>query len=141
MIDKERLKFALENYKKDFPTWWEEEKYKWEAVKCFQDNWDINASDFEGMLSRSLAKTGNLLAASGSFPMTVIKKFSKVSPEETRLMFAELFNENDDLYERIKKFKSISNVMLEKYGNGDQYHFQNENSISTYLWLKYPKKY
>lgn len=141
MLDKERLKFALENYKKDFPTWWEEEKYKWEAVKCFQDNWDINASDFEGMLSRSLAKTGNLLAASGSFPMTVIKKFSKVSPEETRLMFAELFNENDDLYERIKKFKSISNVMLEKYGNGDQYHFQNENSISTYLWLKYPKKY
>lgn len=39
MFDKFRLKEALVQYEKDFlPKHWENEKYKWEAVKCFQDN-------------------------------------------------------------------------------------------------------
>lgn len=43
MFNQLRLKEALRQYKKDFvTTHWNEEKYKWEAVKCFQDNWDIH---------------------------------------------------------------------------------------------------
>ena len=62
MFDKFRLKDVLVQYKKDFvATQWGNEKYKWEAVKCFQDNWDVNAEDFVDMLNRSLAKTFNLL--------------------------------------------------------------------------------
>ena len=49
MFDKESLKFALENYKKDFPIWWEQQKFKWEAVKCFQDNWDIKAGKLKNL--------------------------------------------------------------------------------------------
>ena len=30
---------------------------------------------------------------------------------------------------------------MERYGNGAAQHYQNENSISTYLWLRYPDKY
>ena len=42
MFDKFRLKEVLIQYKKDFlPKHWEGEKYKWEAVKCFKDNWDV----------------------------------------------------------------------------------------------------
>lgn len=52
MFDKFRLKEVLVQYKKDFlPKHWEDEKYKWEAVKCFQDNWDVKAEDFADMLS------------------------------------------------------------------------------------------
>lgn len=40
---------------------WPDEKYKWEAVQCFQENWDVNSADFAQMLSKSLAKTDNLL--------------------------------------------------------------------------------
>lgn len=29
---------------------WPNEKYKWEAVQCFQENWDINSADFAQML-------------------------------------------------------------------------------------------
>ena len=51
MFDKFRLKDVLVQYKKDFvTTQWGNEKYKWEAVKCFQDNWDVNAEDFADML-------------------------------------------------------------------------------------------
>ena len=47
MFDKKKYDNALASYKRDFINkQWPNEKYKWEAVKCFQDNWDINAKDF-----------------------------------------------------------------------------------------------
>lgn len=64
MIDGERLKDVLVQYKKDFvPKHWQDEKYKWEALKWFQDNWNINATDFADMLNRSFSQTYNLLAS------------------------------------------------------------------------------
>ena len=142
MFDKFRLKDVLAQYKEDFvATQWGNERYKWEAIKCFQDNWDINAEDFPDMLSNSLSKTMNLLASMNNFPRRMIKKFAKMSPEEVRAMFISLFDETRDVYERIDEFKMKSSIMLEKYGNGAGQHFQYENAISTYLWLRYPDKY
>lgn len=47
MFDVFRLKEALVEYKKRFvQKQWPDEKYKWEAVKCFQLNWNVNAEDF-----------------------------------------------------------------------------------------------
>ncbi len=63
MINRQKLSAALEEYKKDFDSEWEDEKYKWQAVKCFQDNWDIDAGDFASMLAKSLEKTANLLTS------------------------------------------------------------------------------
>lgn len=63
MINRQKLSAALEEYKKDFDSEWEDEKYKWQAVKCFQDNWDIHAVDFAAMLAKSLKKTANLLTS------------------------------------------------------------------------------
>jgi 5-methylcytosine-specific restriction protein B len=142
MFDKSRLKDALVSYKKDFAQQqWPNEKYKWEAVKWFQDNWDVNASDFADMLTRSLAKTYNLLASAGHFPAKMIGNFAKIAPEEVRAMFIDLFDESKEVYERIQSFKMKSTTLLEKYGKGAGQHYQYENSISTYLWLRYPDKY
>lgn len=142
MFNKLRLKEILLQYKKDFiPKHWNDEKYKWEAVQCFQDNWDINAKDFAEMLSRSLSKTGNLLAAAFDFPAKMITAFAKAAPEEVRAMYLDLFDESKDAVERINGFKLKSSILLEKYGNEDAQHFQDENAISVYLWLRYPDKY
>ena len=142
MFDKFRLKEVLIQYKKDFlPKHWEDEKYKWEAVKCFQDNWDVKAEDFADMLSRSLSKTYNLLASMNNFPARMIIGFAKTAPEEVRAMYIELFDESKDVYERINSFKLKSSILLEKYGNGAAQHYQYENAISVYLWLRYPDKY
>ena len=46
MINLENLKPILEGYKKYFPSHWDDEKYKWEAVKHFQNHWDIDAKNF-----------------------------------------------------------------------------------------------
>ena len=87
MFDKFRLKEALVKYKANFiSSQWANEKYKWEAVKCFQDNWDVNSSEFAEMLTRSLSKTNNLLASMNNFPAGMIQGFAKTAPEEVRAM-------------------------------------------------------
>ena len=142
MIEQSRLKDALAKYKQNFVSQiWGEEKYKWEAVKCFQDNWDVNAPDFAEMLNRALDKTVNLLASTNYFPKGMIVMFAKAAPEEVRSMFVALFDESKDVFDRIETFKFQSTLLLEKYGNGAAQHYQYENTISTYLWLRYPDKY
>ena len=140
VADRLTLQTALDDYKRDFvDKTWPEEKYKWQAVKHFQDNWELDAEDFPAMLKRSLEKTGNLLASAGSFPRFMIERFSRSDPERVRAMFAALFDESADLHERMEAFKNASDSFLES--DGSRMHFQDENTISTYLWLRYPDKY
>ncbi|MCC8196536.1 MAG: EVE domain-containing protein [Ruminococcus sp.] len=159
MIDKTKLQKYLELYKKDFyPYIWEKkdketgikcggERFKWVAVRTFQDNWDIEAEDFADMLARSLSKTGKLLNGQGHYPRGMIESFAKSAPEEVRTMFRNLYDEDGgiDVVKRIEDFKSGSDELLRKYGNGSRKenvsHYQDENVISIYLWLRYPDKY
>ena len=85
MFNKMRLKAALVEYKKRFvQIQWPDEKYKWEAVKCFQVNWNVNADDFAAMLTKALSQTSNLLASVNNFPAKMITKFGEVAQEEVR---------------------------------------------------------
>lgn len=142
MIDKKAFSDALANYKKDFVAgWWADENFKWEAVKCFQDNWNIDAEDFAEMLKRSLAKTYGLLASMNNFPRQMIEIFAEEAPDKVKMMFVALFDESKDVVERILDFKEQSEKLLKEYGYDAKNHYQNENSISIYLWLMYPDKY
>lgn len=142
MIDKSCLRDVLAAYKRDFVSHeWYDEKYKLEAIKCFQDSWDVNADDFADMLHRSLDKAYNLLDSGNYFPRRMIELFAKIAPDEVRAMFIDLYDENKDIYGRIEEFKDQAQIMLEKYGNGVKNHFQTENAISVYLWLRYPDRY
>lgn len=142
MFNKIRLKEILAEYKKVFvQQQWPNEKYKWEAVQCFQENWDINSADFAQMLKKSLAKTDNLLRSANNFPKGMITGFAEAAPEAVHSIYMELYDESKDLCERIANFKNKSNTLLERYGNGAAQHYQYENAIMTYLWLRYPDKY
>ena len=142
MFNKIRLKQILAEYKKVFvQQQWPNEKYKWEAVQCFQENWDINSADFAQMLKKSLDQVGNLLMSANNFPAEMITSFAQVAPEEVRFMYMELYDESKDLCDRIANFKNKSNTLLERHGNGAAQHYQYENAIMTYLWLRYPDKY
>ena len=101
MIDRQSLDEVLTQYKENFPSHWKEEKYKWEAIKCFQDNWDINAQDFPAMLRKSLSKTDNLLTTSYDFSRKMIEFYAEQDAEEVRSMFMQLYDENIDIVERI----------------------------------------
>ena len=142
MFNNSKLQSVLTEYKKALASgWWGDEQFKWEAIKCFQDNWNINATNFAEMLDRSLAKTSNLLTSYNNFPKGMILQLAKAVPEEVCTMFASLFDESSNVVGRIENFKLQSEILLKKYGNGAAQHYQTENAISTYLWLRYPDKY
>lgn len=148
MFDKKIFHELLEKYKNNFnDQWWDDEKYKWEAIKTFQDNWDVDAADFADMLERSLAGTENLLGSQRYLPRKVITELAnwKNGTEAIRSMFKNLFDENQDVYTRINEFKIKSNELTDEYkifkGKDKFSSYQEEHSISIYLWLKYPNKY
>lgn len=144
MIDDNELDKLLIKYKKSFPTRFkEDEGYKWQAVAWFQKYWNLDAEDFGEMFKIATEKTFNLLASNHYFPKAMIGEFIKsAGTEVVREMFTVLFDETKDLAERIAYFIEASDNNLTKYF-GDKYasHFQNLNSISTYLWLRFPDKY
>ena len=140
MINKDKLDVILSEYKKALnDKWWENEQFKWQAVKCFQENWDIEADDFKEMLDRSLSLTGELLTSANYFASRMIKKFAILDKEAVRNMFMELYDESLELNERVKNFKTQSKNLLSKTNSGSD--FQAEYAITVYLWLKYPEKY
>ena len=139
MFNEGKFDSVITEYKKQFiQSQWAKEKFKWEAVKCFQDNWDVDAINFTEMLKNSLAKTGNLLASKNNFPKDTIISFSERNQDKVRKMFSELFNENETLHKRISSFKEEAKSLLKNINNNS---YQTENAITTYLWLKYPDKY
>ena len=144
MIDDNELDKLLLKYKESFPTRFkEDEGYKWQAVAWFQKYWNLDAEDFGEMFKIATEKTFNLLASNHYFPKAMIGEFIKsAGTEVVRKMFTVLFDETKDLAERIAYFIETSDNNLTKYF-GDKYasHFQNLNSISTYLWLRFPDKY
>lgn len=143
MINISKIKSYLEDYKNNyFLKHWDDEKYKWQAIKHFQDNWDIEAENFKDMFINSTDKTKNLLASAYFFPRRMIINYIEKDEEYVRDMFKDLYNKDLDLYTRIDNFINKSEYLREKYNEGSwNQHFQNLNSVSTYLWLRYPDKY
>jgi 5-methylcytosine-specific restriction protein B len=142
VFDKEKLQVVLAAYKKDFLKYWKDEKYKWEAVSHFQKHWDIHAENFEEMFMTATEKTDNLLNNRNNFPRGMIQVFASKEPETVRGMFLHLFDESAGLSERITAFKEKSEELLHKYlDDPTKNHYQGENALTTYLWLRYPDKY
>ncbi|MBR7016388.1 MAG: EVE domain-containing protein [Lachnospiraceae bacterium] len=142
MINLEKLKPILSGYKEYFPTHWEDEKYKWEAVKHFQDHWDIKAENFGEMFKKATEKTSNLLASGYTYPRRMIQFFAEADDAAVRKMFDDLYTESVDLAARIQAFQETAEMLRAKYDDGSRRnHYQSTNAISTYLWLKFPDKY
>ncbi len=142
MIDLEKLKPILAGYKAYFPSHWEDEKYKWEAVRHFQTYWNMEAENFGEMFRQATDGTYNLLASGYAYPRGMIANFAKVDNEGVRQMFRDLFDESHDLAERVTAFQVAAEEIRAKYDDGTwRNHYQNTNAISTYLWLMFPDKY
>ena len=142
-IDIDKLKKEIELYKKDFPRVAKEETYKWKAIKCFQDNFDIDAEDFPKMLERSLEKSYNLLARSMYFAKGAILEIANYNPEYTREMFRNLFNEEEPVLNRIKQFEEDAEIyfQLHEADSKAKNHYQDVKASSVYLFFRYPEKY
>lgn len=144
MLDEALVQEILPHYKEVFGSdeWWANEKFKWQAVKTFQDHWNLEADDFAGMLRQALSGTQNLLVSHKRYPRRMIIKFAERSPDVVREMFRELFDESRDVFARMYRFKERAAELRELHPSGTtRLHYQNENAQTIYLWLHYPDRY
>lgn len=139
-MDHQLLKEIIESYKSKFKTIHNEEIYKWQAVKCFQDNWTFQVKDFGKMLEKSLAQTFNLLDSGHYFPRKMILSLAKKAPSDVKSMFMDLFDEENDLKGRVEEFqKEIRKLNKATFpGTND---FQDIRAVMIYLTLRYPDRY
>ncbi len=139
-MDNQLLEKALTYYKADFEIRFRDEKFKWEAIKHFQDNWDIEAKNFYEMFTTATEKTYDLLASMSNYPRGMIQLYSELDPEAVRRMFQNLYDESIPYEERFVRFQSDAEN-LRNMLSPDKKHFQSTFAINAYLWLRYPDKY
>lgn len=139
-MNRELLQNYISEYEKMFADIDKKEIYKWQAVKQFQDNWNLDAEDFAGMLSLSLSKTDNLMAAANYWPRKMIIKMAEEKPETVRSLFLNLFDEETYLLERIESFQEKVKALNESLFQ-EKNHYQDDRAILVYLSLRFPEIY
>ncbi len=145
----ELINNLISSYKKiiQLPESEYNEKYKWQAVKTFQENWNLEEKDFKSMFDRSFSvRPENLWASSNYYPKVMIMEFAEINLDKTRDLFVDLFNEDKPLNARIIVFISSCDDLLkqlnEKTGRENRHHYHKDmRAISLYLSFRYPEKY
>jgi len=137
----QKLKDIIKQYKRHFKYIHQEEIYKWRAVKCFQDNWNIAADNFPEMLEASFALTKNLLDSGLYYPKRMLLKNAEANPEFARQLFMTLYDEEQDLITRITNFKNSIREHSRRTFPTLKNDYQDLRAISVYLCLRYPDRY
>ena len=128
-MNTQQIRQFIEDYKRNFNIVHEQEIYKWKAVKCFQENWDLKAKNFPQMLESSLSATVNLLNSGQYFPQKMLLGNSRIDPIPIKKLFINLFDETKDLIDRIQSYKS-------NFKKINQKNFPGKNAVSyTHLTL------
>ncbi len=125
------------------------EMYKWETLKIFQKNWDIEAPDFGKMYDACLqnSTTKRLWKKESWFPKEMMMKLIAIDPEFARRMFRSLFDEEKEVAGRISRFKFGADELLADYkkvykNSIENNHFHDDSSILYfYLTCRFPEKY
>ena len=141
------IREVLARYKHDFAKYWDDEKYKWVAVQHFQENWDIEAEDFAGMLKESFSQTYNLLQGGMYYANKMLCALAQQDPEKMRSLFRLLYNENLPLVDRLQPFRTGCDELLEEFRKSAaepekaKNHYQDLRALCVYLSFRYPETY
>lgn len=139
-MNRQILRHYIDEYKLNFDRVNQQEIYKWKAVKCFQDNWDIDAANFYPMLLASIRLTQNLLKSGQYFPLRMLMHYSEQRPNETRNLFKALYNEDEDIFERIQNFQNGIDILNSELFPGKN-SYQDHRAVIVYLALRFPERY
>lgn len=142
----EALAPFIDLYIEDWDYVTERESYKWDAVKCFQEHFSLDAEDFTEMMRASLDKTDNLLSGNMYFARATILKMIEKDPEDVRACFRHLYDESIDIADRMTSF--LQNVK-ELFGtqkaqglfNDNEKDQQSSRTVSVYLSLYKPAEH
>ena len=132
---------AITGYINDFASRWHGEKHKWEAVKQFNDNFDITDPNLSAMLERSIHKR---FLNGVTSPRRMFISLAAVNPTEIRDALINLYDNTIDLDTRAASFLAVcERVKDQGVAGGETWPSsgQSNNSIGDLLNLRYPDLY
>lgn len=146
-----KLNSAVQQYKAFLKSEPQHDPYwKWESLRIFSENWDIEALDFRSMYDRSLqnSRTRRLWKRENYEPKDMMLKFIHLNSEFVRYMFQDLFNENKEVDGRVDRFVFHCDELLREYKEthplsieNSHFHDDNYQMVSLYLAFRYPTLY
>lgn len=128
----------ISNYKKLIQQkGFADEVYKWKLVNQLKGRPNVDAQDFALEIKEVNPQDNNLVyqMAKGTS-----NRMAKLKPEEYRACFRTLFDESQDLQQRITNFMSDT-VAIYKSTEGENSAHHDERTISAYLTFHNPDKY
>lgn len=151
-LDREQFHQYWNVYKSEYALGNELSKneiYKWEIFNQVYQNWDWNVTNRASMIRNAFSTGGssNLWASGNYFPIRMLDEFLIHFPNETVEAFEILFDQNQDLIDRIISYrKSIDQILKRlqlKFPDREKMnaHYQDIRIISIYLMLQHPESY
>lgn len=144
------LKGLIQAYISKRNSFFEIERYKWEAVKSFQTHYSRTDLSLERKLKQPFDVAGNLLTSRNYFPAGMLCTFAREKEKETQQCLDNLFDTALPLSERVWTFINGTEKIfrtLQAGGFGDWKgrtnveSYQDTHAISVYLSLRYPQYY
>lgn len=126
------------------------EKYKWQAVKCFQKHFYEQRMSLETRLKFAFSDSSNLLTSRNYFPKGMLCIFAKEKEKDTQKAIDTLYNSSLDLRSRISSFmeqmESIFRRMQKEgfsdwKGRTNVQSYQDTHAISIYLSMRFPDEF
>ena len=116
------------------------EVYKWQAIKHFQQHWNIEASNFYEMFKEAFRKRGNLVYQNS---FSFLDALGKYFPEQLRSLFLIVYGA-DDFYIKLDKAKTFveNNIgKLRKKLDKENFNHQfDERTLSFLLTMQNPSE-
>jgi len=126
----------------------ENQLYKWESLKFFQDSWDLSKPNLEKMYDASLknTQTTRLWKGNNYTPKRMMLLFATMAPDYVRHCFKDLFEEEKNIADRVDRFIFYCDELLIEYKtqNGlsiENNHYHDYSIISLYLTFCFPTQY
>lgn len=133
---KDNFKALIENYKVLIKeTHLKDEHYKWQLLAEYKGRPNLSVQDL--LQEVKSIKYGNLIYNLG---IAVMHHLLREKPEDVRVLFKNLFDENIALTKRVNDFNEGTLKVYRELDQRQQHH-QDERTISTYLTFYNPEKY
>ena len=117
-----------------------DEVYKWQAIKHFEQHWDINAPDFYEMFKGAFRKKDNLVDYR---PFGILEALGENYPTKLKELLGIVYGA-DDFYTKLGKCRTFTENVIDDLKEKSNTNFStkiDERTLSFLLTLKFPNEY
>lgn len=117
-----------------------DEVYKWQAIKHFEQHWDINAPDFYEMFKEAFRKKDNLVDYR---PFGILEALGENYPTKLKELLGIVYGA-DDFYTKLGKCRTFTENVIDDLKEKSNTNFStkiDERTLSFLLTLKFPNEH